>query len=329
MQEARLSCQQFKISKMNKAIIYKIDRLNTHNGPGFRTVIYFKGCHLHCTWCHNPEGISPKKEVWFNATKCIGCGECVSHCPENAMQLSDKGISIDRNKCSGCQKCTEICPSKAMEKIGETYSVEDVFKIVLQDKMLFESSGGGVTVTGGEPGLHIEFIAQLFERCKKEGIHTAFDTSSMLSVDKLEQVIQNTDIVFLDIKSLNNSRSIEYTGLPVAKLLTFIEWIKTYNELHEVVSIEIRTPLIPEITDRITDLKEIATFIEQQFGKNTKWELCMFNDLCEDKYLKLDKHWSFKGKYYNQDQYKQFLSLLEELDDLDISLTGFYNTNAT
>jgi len=135
-----------------KGLIFKIDRMNTHNGPGFRTVIYFKGCPLHCTWCHNPEGISPKKEVWWNKAKCIGCGLCVEMCPTQALLLDERGITIDRQRCTGCQLCTTICPTGSMEKIGIEYSVHDLMKIILQDKFLFETSGGGITVTGGEPG---------------------------------------------------------------------------------------------------------------------------------------------------------------------------------
>ncbi len=307
-----------------KALIFKIDRLNTHNGPGFRTVIYFKGCPLHCTWCHNPEGISPKKEVWFNASKCIGCGTCVEMCPVNAIELSENGITIDRNTCIGCQLCTVVCPSEAIEKIGEEQSVDELMRIILQDKYLFESSGGGVTVTGGEPGNHPDFVSELFKRCKEEGIHTAFDTSGMVSESALEKIIPFTDLVFLDIKTLDPEQSLKYTGLPIQKLMGTIEWLNSFRTSHSSFpEIEIRTPLIPGITDDNENLFAIGQFIEHSLKQVKNWELCMFNDLCEDKYLRMGIKWALNDKTQNSVDYSRVLAIQNEFPALGIAVTGY------
>ena len=305
------------------ALIFKIDRLNTHNGPGFRTVIYFKGCPLHCTWCHNPEGISPKKEVWFNATKCIGCGTCVKMCPVNALKLTESGIIIDRKTCIGCQHCTTVCPSQAMEKIGEEYSIDDLMKLLHQDKFLFESSGGGITATGGEPGIQADFIAELFKRCREEGIHTAFDTSGMVPESALEKIAPYTNMVFLDIKTLDSEKSMTHTGLPVQKLQGIIQLLNQLQEKHPKLEIEIRTPLIPGITDDTESILAIGHFIEKSLPKVTNWELCLFNDLCEDKYNKMNRKWELYGKTHTSTDYNRFADIQKKFKKLNLLIAGF------
>jgi pyruvate formate lyase activating enzyme len=309
------------------ALIFKIDRLNTHNGPGFRTVIYLKGCPLHCSWCHNPEGISPKKEVWLNATKCIGCRTCVEMCPVKALNLTGRGISIDRTICIGCQLCAMVCPAEAIDKIGKEYSVDDLMKLILQDKFLFESSGGGITATGGEPGNHPDFIAELFQRCQEEGIHTAFDTSGMVPESALEKVAPFTDMVFLDIKTLDPEKSIRHTGIPVPKLREIIGLLNHLQEKQPKLKIEIRTPLIPGITDDTESLLNIGHFIQQELPSVKNWELCLFNNLCEDKYNQMHRKWELHGKMQNRIDYQRFSAIQEEFKDLNILVAGFLSTD--
>jgi len=306
-----------------QANIFKIDRMNTHNGPGFRTVVYFKGCPLHCTWCHNPEGISPQKEVWWDKAKCIGCALCVEMCPVQALDLSDQGIAIDRTKCIGCQLCAMVCPSKAIEKIGEEYSVDDLMKIILQDKYLFESSGGGITVTGGEPGMQADFVAALFNACKREGINTAFDTSGMIPGSAWSKIIPHTDLVFLDIKLTDDQASKKYTGLPIEKLQKGIAWLNRFVTENGFPEIEIRTPLVPGITDSEENLNTIGQFIMQHIPLARQWELCLFNDLCEDKYIRMGKAWTFSGIKHSQANYQSFRKLQPDFTAINILISGF------
>lgn len=305
-----------------KAPIFKIERLNTHNGPGFRTVIYFKGCPLHCTWCHNPEGINSKPEVWFNASKCISCKICIESCTENALSFTHNGIEIARNKCNGCQLCASVCPSKAMEKIGEYCSVDDLMETILQDKILFESSGGGITVTGGEPGNHPEFVTELFKACQRANIHTAFDTSGAIKCDKLNDLIKYTDTIFLDIKLLNNKNLKLQTGLNLTQLYKTVNWLKEQKQLHPNINIEFRTPLIPEVTDTTNNLNQIANYLTTEFS-GANWELCKFNNLCADKYQKMNMHWKFSGKKHSSELDNILESIKETFLKLNISISGF------
>ena len=307
------------------ARIFRIDRLNNHNGPGYRTVVYFKGCSLTCQWCHNPEGMQTRKEVWLFPAKCIRCGDCVQNCPSEALSLTSGSLTIDRSKCTGCYTCANVCPAKAIEKIGEDYTVDEIFEKIKQDQIYFETSGGGVTVTGGEPGLYAGFVSELFQKCREEGIHTAFDTSGSISEKALEIIVPYTDTVFLDFKIWDSEDSMSYTSLNPEKVKEALQWIKKFRQNHELPTLQVRTPLIPGATDSNENLMVICTFISGEYGDLVElWELCMFNDLCEDKYKKLDKPWAFKGKNHTKDDYKNFTDLKSLLPDLKIEITGFY-----
>ena len=277
-----------------KATIFKIERLNTHNGPGFRTVIYFKGCPLHCSWCHNPEGINNKKQVWVNDAKCIGCGTCVDSCPIVAINFTREKINIKQEVCTGCQSCAQVCPSQAIEIIGQDYTIDALMHIILQDKFLFEISGGGLTVTGGEPGLYANFVAKLFKQCKAHGIQTAFDTSGCISTRHLEKLVEVTDILFVDLKICDNEKSMQHTGLNTEQIKDNLKWLQKQT-INPNLQLEFRTPLVPGITDDLENLDTFARQVLAVFPKS-KWELCLFNDLCADKYQKLNLNWNFHNK---------------------------------
>ena len=303
------------------ATIFKIERLNTHNGPGFRTVIYFKGCPLHCSWCHNPEGIQKRKQVWVNHSICIACGSCIEACQHTSVDFKDEKININQNSCTGCQDCAEVCPTKAIEKIGKSYTVEELMKTILKDKFLFETSGGGVTVTGGEPGLYPDFITELFRQCKANNIQTAFDTSGCISPHKIENLISFTDILFLDLKILEEEKSLQYTGLKQEQLSAIINWLQN-QKINPNLQVEFRTPLIPGLTDNPKNLYTFAKNILVQFP-NSDWELCMFNDLCEDKYLKLNLPWQFSRKKHTSADLKKIETIRDRFPEINIKLTGF------
>lgn len=317
-------------NKEVKGRILKIESLNTHNGPGFRTVIYLKGCPLSCSWCHNPEGMSTKKEIWVIHSKCIGSLNCVSTCPNGALSLSENGIQIDRDSCAGCHACFDVCPSKAIEKLGEDYTVNEIFKKILKDKPFLDSSGGGITVTGGEPGIVPRFVSQLFKKCQEAGIHTAFDTSGYISKKALEMIIPWTDLVFFDLKIMDEKRATEMTGHGTSRIFETLDWIKAYKLSEGKPELQFRTPIIPDATDSMANLNAIVDKIQTNYkGLFSEWELNLFNDICEDKYQKMDKDWGFRGAKFDMEDYKRIENFRDEHSEMNIKISGFIQKDET
>lgn len=312
-------------NKEARGRIFKIESLNTHNGPGFRTVVYLKGCPLNCMWCHNPESISSKKEIWILHSKCIGCLSCVETCPQSALSPGKNGIVIDRDRCVGCYKCVDVCPAKAIEKLGEDYTVTEIFDRILKDKPFLDASGGGVTVTGGEPGIAPEFVSQLFKRCQNESIHTAFDTSGYISEKALEMIIPYTNLVFFDFKVMEEEAAKSLTGKGTDRIFESLDWLKNYNEKHGTPEIQFRTPIIPGSTNSSENMEAIAGKIRENYAELfTEWELNLFNDICEDKYERLGKKWHYTGIKFDKYAYAKVDKFREENPDLKIKISGFY-----
>ncbi len=279
-----------------EGIVLDIQRMSTEDGPGIRTTVFMKGCTLHCAWCHNPESISAKPQVQWIGSRCIGCGTCLDVCPEGAISDEGNGIQIDRGKCTGCGTCAEECPSTAMELLGNKWSVDDLAVELLKDRVYFEKSGGGVTIGGGESTFQAVFISSLLEKLSASGVHTAIDTCGQTSRDSLEKILPFTDLVLYDIKEIDSARHRNFTGIGNEKILDNIiyigEYIKKNNGRPELW---IRTPVIPDATAREENIRGIGEFIARNLGDSVRrWELLAFNNLCEDKYLRLGREWIYK-----------------------------------
>ncbi len=278
-----------------KARLLEIQRMSTEDGPGIRTTVFLKGCSLQCSWCHNPESISPKQQLQWLQSNCIGGQICVAVCPNKALSYIDNQIVIDRNLCEACGICTEECPSGALEIMGREVTVEEVVREVLKDKAYFEKSGGGITVSGGEPSLQADFVAAFLQKMKENGIHTALDTCGLAPDAAYEKILPHTDLILYDIKEIDSRKHKKFTGSPNEKilnnLLTISEWMKI-NETPK--ALWIRTPIIPNATDREENIAGIGKFITENNLHPDRWELCAFNNLCNDKYLRLGTRWKFE-----------------------------------
>jgi len=258
-------------------------------------------------------------------SKCIGCLSCVNACPQSALSPGENGIVVDRSRCVGCYTCVDVCPSKAIEKLGEDFTVSEIFNRILRDKPFLDASEGGVTVTGGEPGLSPEFISQLFIKCRNDGIHTAFDTSGHIPKKALEMIIPHTDLVFFDLKVMDEEYAKRLTGQGTSRIIDSLEWLKAYKEQHGKPELQFRTPIIPGSTNSVENLETIAQITRDNYsGLFTEWELNLFNDICEDKYQRLDKHWNYTNIKFDYNAYLQIEKFKGENPDLKIKISGFY-----
>lgn len=225
----------------NTGKTFNIQRFSTSDGPGIRTVIFLKGCPLHCTWCHNPESHSAMKEISYQKRMCIACGECVEACPQSAHCISDGMHHFSREKCTGCGKCTEVCYSHALELCGETKTTADILDIVLQDRPFYEESGGGITISGGEPLMQFGFTLSLLKHAKENGLHTAIETCGYSHRD-ITELNQYTDLWLYDIKLFPDAEHIKQTGKS-NKII--------FNNLYLLdkigATIILRCPIIPDI----------------------------------------------------------------------------------
>jgi pyruvate formate lyase activating enzyme len=299
--------------------VLNIQRMSTEDGPGLRTTVFLKGCSLRCTWCHNPESMDPKPQLVWYRVRCIGAGECVTACREDALARSDGGVVIDRARCTACGDCAARCPSGALETLGTRWEVDALVAEIAKDRSYFETYGGGVTVSGGEPALHAPFVIPFLQRCRALGLHTALDTCGMCSTGALRGLTDQSDLVLYDLKEIDPRRHARFTGQSneriLANLLDVAERMRA-----GLVSAElwIRTPLVPGATWSETNIEGIGAFIARHVSDVvTRWELCAFNDLAADKYERLGLTWPNAGTALLSDEQLRHAEALARRSGVD------------
>ena len=275
---------------MTKIRYLDIQRMSSEDGPGLRTTIFLKGCSLACAWCHNPESIAKKPQVYWISARCIKCGSCDSVCPNDALPRDETGVHIDRRLCTGCRTCVSACPTLALECKGIDAEPEELCRELVKDRAYF-GRDGGVTLSGGEALLQDGTI-ELLRLLKQEGIQTAVDTCGMVFTEQLQAALPYTDILLYDLKIMNDADHLRWTGRSNAMILRNLGvaalWAKGNGRLW------IRTPIIPGATDSDENIRAIGNRINA-IGGAERWELCAFNNLCTDKYERLDIDWAFKN----------------------------------
>ena len=273
---------------MKKGLITDIQRFSLNDGPGIRTTVFFKGCNMRCSWCHNPETISHKKEIMFYNNKCIGCGACFNACAYGVHSVVDGEHIIDRSKCVLCGKCVSNCYAEALVFSAKELTSDEIMHEILQDKVYYDESNGGVTLSGGEVTCQKELALEIIEKCKENGIKTAIETNLLLPFEQIKELLSAVDLVMLDVKIFDDGEHKKHTGVSNKQIL---ENLKKLDELG--TSFIVRTPLIPEITDRQENLETIADFLSGL--KNILYyELLNFNPLGASKYKSLSRENAFE-----------------------------------
>lgn len=274
-----------------KAIIFNIQRYSIHDGPGIRTLVFFKGCSLRCKWCSNPEGIAQKAEVKYFKEKCIGCGACLQ-CPRQAVwKHAEGGYLIDREKCTACGVCVAVCPVKARELCGEAWDAEDICRKVKRDAVFYKSSGGGITLGGGDPILQSKQATRLLRLCKEQGVNTAIETAGHYDFEDLQAAAGYCDTILYDVKAWSSDTHRKWTGVPNEKILhnlkTLDAWI---TEKGSETALIVRIPLNPGHNFQQEEFFHLADWLLQL--KNLKRvELLPLHHLGSNKYEQLGRQY--------------------------------------
>lgn len=256
---------------MLTATIFDIQRNSYVDGPGIRTTVFFKGCNLRCAWCHNPESQSKEPQMMFYRNKCTGCGKCKEVCPNNL------------EKCDFCGRCELFCPHDARKICGREYTVDEVFSQVVKDKSFYKNSGGGVTFSGGECMLQIDFLTEILKACKESGIHTAVDTAGHVPYERFEKILPYTNLFLYDLKCFENDVHKQFTGQGNELILENLKKLLSTDSV-----IWIRVPIIPTVNDSEEEMRKIKSFFNA-YGQPDRIELLPYHAMGEHKYSALGR----------------------------------------
>lgn len=300
---------------MNDSIIFNIQKFSIHDGPGIRTTIFFKGCPLECMWCHNPESQNYKMEILYSGDKCTLCRKCISVCKQNAITLNNNRLVTDMDKCNFCGECNIYCINGCRQIAGKKHTIDGVVSEVLKDKIFYEESNGGVTLSGGEPLAYIDFAERLLERLQGNNIHTAVDTSGATSFDSLEKISKYTDLFLYDLKLMDDEKHKEYIGTS-NKII--IENLKKLSKIHD--NINIRLPIIEGVNADLGHINGVVNLID---GMGIQYvNLLPYHDISQHKYNKLGRDYNSEIMTVPSDDKMNSFKELFELKGYQVKIGG-------
>ena len=288
------------------AMAFNIERVSLNDGKGIRTVVYLKGCPLVCKWCHNPEGVSFERQIAYYKNRCVLCGRCVLNCPSGCYEISDQGVTRDYSSCIQCGRCVEECPTNALVWFGKEMSVDEVFHEIMKDKMYFDNSGGGVTFSGGECLMNVDFMYEILSLCHRNGINTLVETSCNVPWGNIERILNLADEFYVDIKHMDPDVHKMYTGADNKLILENIKKLAQNK-----AGVLVRIPLIPGVNDDENNLLQTSEFV-LSCGLS-QIMLLRYNPLGQSKYIALDKSFFSPSKQaQTEDEIKNVCKKLNE-----------------
>ncbi|MBD3254544.1 MAG: glycyl-radical enzyme activating protein [Candidatus Lokiarchaeota archaeon] len=266
-----------------KGVIFDISHYAIYDGPGIRTIVFLKGCPLHCLWCHNPESQIFNPQVSYFREKCILCGKCVEVCPNEALIISEESVIREYDKCDVCGTCVEVCPNQVMEVVGKFIDTEEIIKQIMVDKPFYDNSGGGVTISGGEPTAQPKFLISILKALKEKGIHTAIETCGFFKESLVEKLVGLIDLFLFDIKHFEPDIHKKFTGVSNERILF------NFEKIHKIVGdqgIICRIPIIPGVNDDNHAIDGITSFLKK-INYMGEVHLMPYNKMAKTKYEKM------------------------------------------
>lgn len=304
-----MKLSQEQLMKTSKGFIFDIKRFAIHDGQGIRTTIFLKGCPLKCRWCQNPEGLNPHPQIIYLENQCMHCGSCVHQSKEGGVRLEKGKIVLDRKKDEDWNKLVDVCPTTALRFDAKEYQIEQVLDEIEKDQAFFKY-GGGITISGGEPFYQVDFLEVLLKRIKEKEIHTAIETTLFTKTENVKRVLPYLDQIYCDCKFYKESEHQKYTSVSNEIILKNIEYLLRSDKKDYVT---VRIPLIPTMTAKKDNLKEISQFLVQM-NPEVKVELLNYNPLAKAKYAYLDLDYCFEEnpKLYRKEEMNMFYQILKE-----------------